>query len=136
MVRYYGIYARPIRDLPAPKRLRQAGKIHVLVSDALALLVRRAERLAQYFAGKRASGHGAQRQTNASNRPQRSVSEEFSKRPMSCPYCGSTNLLLIRIWNKTSGVVYELIRDGLRDMPSPAPKAQPKPRAVQLSFTF
>ena len=56
-----------------------AGKIHALVSDALSLLVRRAERLAQYFAGKRASGHGAQRQTNASYRPQRSVSGEFSK---------------------------------------------------------
>jgi hypothetical protein len=125
MVRYYGIYARPIRE-----------KIHALVSDALALLVRRAERLAQYFAGKRAFERGGQRQTTASNRPQGSVIEEFSKRPLSCPHCGSTNLLLIRIWNKTSGVVYELIRDGLRDLPMPTPKAQPMPPAVQLQFTF
>ena len=63
-----------------------AVKIHALVSDALSLLVRRAERMAQYFAGKRAYERGDQRQANASNRPQRSVSEEFSKRPMSCPH--------------------------------------------------
>ena len=125
MVRYYGIYARPIRE-----------KIHALVSDALALLVRRAERMAQYFAGKRAHERCDQRQANASSQRQGSVSEEFIKRPMSCPHCGSTNLLLIRIWNKTSGVVYELIRDGLRDMPSPAPKAQPMPFEVQLRFAF
>jgi len=32
---------------------------------------------------------------------------------MRCPNCGSTKMLLIRIWSKTAGVVYDLLRDGV-----------------------
>lgn len=88
MVRYYGIYARPVRK-----------KIHALVADALQILVQRAEQVARYFAGQ-CRGHPGQ--------PDRQKLEDrFAKGEMRCPACGSTNMLLIRIWTKAKGVVYE-----------------------------
>ena len=94
MVRYYGIYARPVRE-----------KIHALVAGALQVLVRRAEQVAQYFARQR-PGHPGQ--------PYRQKLEErFGKGEMRCPACGSTNMLLIRIWTKAKGVVYEVGREGV-----------------------
>ena len=33
--------------------------------------------------------------------------EDHRKGEIRCPACGSTNMLLIRIWTKTKGVVYE-----------------------------
>ena len=35
----------------------------------------------------------------------------FGKGEMRCPACGSTNMLLIRIWTKTKGVIYEWGRE-------------------------
>lgn len=100
MVRYYGIYARPIRE-----------KMHALVADALKVLVRRAAQVAEYFARKR----GINAQTY-----QRKPNEQFGKGPMRCPHCGSTKMLLIRIWSKDAGLVYDLTRDAQ----SPAPTGQ------------
>ena len=96
MVRYYGIYARPVRE-----------KIHALVASALQVLVRRAEQVAQYFARKRGIHPQPYRQK---------LEERFGKGEMRCPACGSTNMLLIRIWSSRAGVVYELERD----LPTPA----------------
>ena len=103
MVRYYGIYARPIRE-----------KIHALVAGALKVLVRRAEQVAQYFARKRGITPEEYR---------RKLDERFGKGQMRCPNCGSTKMLLIRIWSKDAGLVYELTRDGL----SPAPVVERVP---------
>jgi len=102
MVRYYGIYARPVRE-----------KIHALVVDALKALVRRAAQVAEYFARKRGTSPEQYR---------RKLDERFGKGEMRCPNCGSTKLLLIRIWSKEAGLVYELMRDGLRDVPVVAPR--------------
>jgi hypothetical protein len=91
MVRYYGIYARPVRQ-----------KIHALVASALQALVRRAEQVAQFFARKKSRNPPPYRQK---------LEERFGKGEMRCPACGSTNMLLIRIWSGRAGVVYELGRD-------------------------
>ena len=93
MVRYYGIYARPVRE-----------KIHALVAGALQVLVRRAEQVAQFFARKQGLNPPPYRQK---------LEERFGKGEMRCPACGSTNMLLIRIWTKAKGVVYEVGRDGV-----------------------
>ena len=85
MVRYYGIYARPVRK-----------KIHALVADALQVLVRRAGQVARYFARQRPGQPGS-----------RKLEGRFAKGEIRCPACGSANMLLIRIWTKTKGVVYE-----------------------------
>ncbi len=37
----------------------------------------------------------------------RKLEGRFAKGGMRCPACGSANMLLIRIWTKTKGVVYE-----------------------------
>jgi hypothetical protein len=97
MVRYYGIYARPVRE-----------KIHALVADALKALVRRAAQVAEYFARKRGTTPEAYREK---------LDERFGNGELRCPNCGSTKMLLIRIWSKEAGLVYDLMRDG----GSPAP---------------
>jgi len=121
MVRYYGIYARPVRE-----------KIHALVATALKALVRRAEQVAEYFARKRGISPEHYRQK---------LDERFGKGEMRCPACGSTNMLLIRIWSKADGLVYDLVRDGQRTepvvesplivVPVPVPVV-----AEQLAFAF
>ena len=120
MVRYYGIYARPIRE-----------KIHALVAVALKLLVQRAEQVAQYFARKRGMN------------PQQCVQKReecFGKGAMLCPACGSAKMLLVRIWSKAAGLVYELTQGGLSGGPA---KQKPNPSAdgvsvgpEQLAFAF
>ena len=92
MVRYYGIYARPIRK-----------KIHTLVCDVLQRLVQRAEAVAQYFARRNAQGSGCETRDEAVG---------VGKAPIRCANCGSTNMILLRIWDKHKGIVYEAIRDG------------------------
>lgn len=92
MVRYYGIYARPIRD-----------KVHALVSKALEALVRRAVEVAKYFARKLGKNVTEYR---------RKLEERFGKMPLKCPVCGSVKLLLIRIWSKSAGLIYDILQDG------------------------
>ena len=113
MVRYYGIYARPVRE-----------KIHALVASALKVLVQRAHQVAEYFTRKRGV------------RPE-PAREPSGKGEMRCPSCGSTRLLLIRIWNKRAGVVYDLFRDGVREVESDkAPVKNVHPVAIQMAFGF
>lgn len=123
MVRYYGIYARRVRE-----------KIHALVAGALNALVRRAEQVAQYFAQRRGMASGSYRQK---------LEEEFGKGPMRCPACGSTKMLLVRIWSKEAGLVYDLMRDGLvqggtvvPSLPVSVCHAQPSPLAEQLALAL
>jgi len=111
MVRYYGIYARPVRE-----------KIHALVADALKALVRRAAEVAEYFARKRGTTPEAYREK---------LDERFGKGELRCPNCGSTKMLLIRIWSKTAGLVYELTRDGA----SPVPVVAARHRETVLPVT-
>lgn len=121
MVRYYGIYARPVRE-----------KIHALVAKALKALVRRAQEVAEYFARKRGISPDQYREK---------LDERFGKGPIRCPSCGSTKMLLIRIWSQTEGLVYDLVRDGLSpDLPGSGevPRiASPAPVLVeQMAFGF
>lgn len=83
-------------------------KIHALVADALKALVRRAAQVAEYFARKRGVSAAPYRQK---------LEERFGKGELRCAACGSTKMLLIRIWSKEAGVVYERRRDGLADGP-------------------
>ena len=119
MVRYYGIYARPIRE-----------KVHALVANALKALVRRAQQASEYFARKRGISQEQYRQK---------LDEYFGKGAMRCPNCGSTKMLLIRIWSKGAGLVYDLVRDGLNgEQPIEAPQIEfPAPvMAEQMAFVF
>ena len=119
MVRYYGIYARPVRE-----------KIHAMVANALKALVRRAEQVAEYFARKRGKIPGQYKEK---------LEEHFGKGEMRCPACGSTKMLLIRIWSKSAGLVYDLFRDGLREEPvgvRPLTVVPTPAMAEQLIFAF
>lgn len=88
MVRYYGIYARPVRD-----------KIHKIVALVLKELARTAEKVAKYFAQKRGISPEEYR---------RKLDERFGNRQTRCDKCGSTKMLLIRIWSKNAGIIYEI----------------------------
>ena len=92
MVRYYGIYARPMRE-----------KIHALVATVLKNLVDCARKVAQYFALK---------QGKSPNAYQKQVDERFGKGDVCCPNCG-LKMTLILIWSKARGIVYDLFKDGL-----------------------
>lgn len=120
MVRYYGIDARHVRE-----------KIHALVADALKALVRPAAQLAEYFARKRGTTPEAYREK---------LDDCFGKGKLRCPNCGSTKMLLIRIWSKTTKLVYELTRDGAPRVPVVAPRrrepALPVPQEQLAGFRF
>ena len=129
MVRYYGIYARPVRE-----------RIHALVADALKALVRRAKQVAEYFARKRLSACGhAQAGGTSPEAYREKLDERFGKGELRCPACGSTKMLLIRIWSKTAGLVYELTRDGVSTAPVADPGRGGSPLPIgpeQLAFAF
>lgn len=101
MVRYYGIYARPVRE-----------KIHALVAHALKALVRQAEKVARYFArSPQANQPVAGKYGQKANKTTGEIEERFGKGPMTCPECGSRRMLLVRIWSRRAGVVYDIYRD-------------------------
>lgn len=87
MVRYYGIYARPVRR-----------KFHEKVRHCLARLVRRMESAAQRFALRR--DPGANKRLPAA----------IGKAPLRCDVCGSENLELICVWDKKKGFLFHGIR--------------------------
>jgi len=125
MVRYYGIYARPVRE-----------KLRALVADALKALVRRAEATALYFARKRGfspAGRGPAGLSSAPGGRSRAGEEGNGSRPLLCPRCGSAKMLLLRIWSRTSGLVYDVLRDALPVPPVPANAGQRLPVAVANS---
>ena len=110
MVRYYGIYARPVRR-----------KIYERVRNVLAKLVRTAEFTAKYFS-KRYGTSSKQARVNT-----------IGKAPLRCNRCGSTDLELICIWDKNKGFIYHNIRAGPSLPPrSPPAKTDPQPRFVQM----
>ena len=112
MVRYYGIYARPVRE-----------KIHALVATVLKNLVDCARKVAQYFAlknGKQADEY------------QKKVDERFGKGDVCCPECGE-KMTLIKIWSKKRGIIYDAVEDGARA--SKDKVAQASPRRVQEKNT-
>jgi len=122
MVRYYGIYGRPVRN-----------KIHEMVALVLKELARTAEKVAKYFAQKRGISPEEYR---------RKLDERFGKRQIRCERCGSTKMLLIRIWSKEAGMIYEIGKD---DPPQPAAKESclavsevrlPGLNSEQLVFAF
>ena len=99
MVRYYGIYARPVRE-----------KIHALVATVLKNLVDCARKVAQYFALK--NGKPAQARPGKADEYQKKADERFGKGDVCCPNCG-LKMTLILIWSKARGIVYDLFKDGL-----------------------
>ena len=99
MVRYYGIYARPVRE-----------KIHALVATVLKNLVDCARKVAQYFALK--NGKPAQARPGKADEYQKKADERFGKGDVCCPNCG-LKMTLIVIWSKARGIVYDLFKDGL-----------------------
>ncbi|MBI5101551.1 MAG: transposase [Nitrospirae bacterium] len=101
MVRYYGIYARPIRE-----------KIHALVAGALKALVKRAEAMVQYFVKKLGRSSDTPASVDGADRSGSKVTEQFSKGPLRCPECGSVKMLLVRIWSKEAGMIYDIVKDG------------------------
>jgi len=64
---------------------------------------------------------------------------QHGKGQMCCPARGSTKMLLIRIWSKEAGLVYDLIRDGVSPMPMAEPRQRERPMSrprEQLAFAF
>lgn len=103
MVRYYGIYARPVRN-----------KIHALVVDALKVLVRKAEQVAQrisFLRGIRKNGGNNQNENVGSIDKAYPISARGDVR---CPHCGHGKMKLIRIWSKKRGFIYDATKDGAR----------------------
>lgn len=121
MVRYYGIYARSIRE-----------KMHELVASALTRLARNMEKVACYFARKRGL-------TPEQYRAE--LEAKFGDHRPRCPKCGSRRMRLVRIWSKTAGVVYDAARDdhaGVKIAELPAVVDMPPVAAIaeQLLFAF
>lgn len=106
MVRYYGIYARPLRE-----------KMHTLAAAALERLCRAAARVSAYFAQKK--GIPAEQYAGK-------IEQQFGDHRPRCKNRGSTRLQLIRIWSKSAGVIY----DAVRDDPSISPDGDRAPPAV------
>ncbi|HDZ11498.1 MAG TPA: hypothetical protein ENH53_04720 [Bacteroidetes bacterium] len=107
MVRYFGIYARPVRN-----------KIHSMVVDALNLLVETGRKIKRCF-GKD------------------NVGKTFGKSEMTCSHCGSTDMRLIRTWSKTGGMIYDAIRDDpVISQNGKTEKAQYGKVPFQLQFAF
>ena len=112
MVRYYGIYARPVRK---KARNRILGTLQQLVVQTKIL----ARRFKPYC---------------GSTMPHANK-QAVTKLPMYCSQCGSTNLKLIRIWDKHKGFVYNSIRDGPVYYPATSFSKQKRPlysRFVQM----
>jgi len=106
MVRYYGIYARPVRE-----------KIHALVATVLKNLVDCARKVAQYLSSRRhdfalKNGKPAQARPGKADEYQKKADERFGKGDVCCPNCG-LKMTLIVIWSKARGIVYDLFKDGL-----------------------
>lgn len=119
MVRYYGIYARTVRN-----------KIHEMVAEVLKHLSDAMERAREIFERLKAR-HGGPNPDDVKR-----IEEQFGDRKICCPRCGSV-MLLIRIWSKTRGLVYELTRDGLSPVPSESLGNACLPRMPeQLAFAF
>jgi len=126
MVRYYGIYARPIRQ-----------KMHDMVSATIRHLCQTAQRVSAYFSRKK--GKSVESSRKASQ-------DSFGGRQVRCSHCGSTRLQLICIWSRSGGLIYDAVRDDPRAPPrvplvsSPGvgdQKQAPSPRTpVQLEFEF
>jgi hypothetical protein len=114
MVRYYGIYARPVRE-----------KIHALVADALRLLVKRAQQVSRYFAGKEGKNPEEYRCK---------LEERFGERKTRCEKCGSTKMILIRIWSKNAGVIYEIGKNDPLAAEGRAPVAWKKMEAPRIGY--
>jgi transposase-like protein len=103
MVRYYGIYARPVR-----------AKVHAQVAEVLAGL----QESQQQRAGERSQAD----RTLSAGMPPREGPESFSDRAVRCPQCGR-EMTLVRIWDKRRGVIYDLFEEAGR-RGSSAPPAE------------
>jgi hypothetical protein len=122
MVRYYGIYARPVR-----------AKVHAQVAEVLAGLeeARRQEWQRREASRSRSVGPASC-----------GCVESFADRAVRCPQCGR-EMTLVRIWEKRRGVIYDLFEEARRQGSS-ALSAQSAPAdslsgalpPVQMHFAF
>jgi len=105
MVRYYGIYARPIRE-----------KTHTQVAVTLQRRDRNLQRVAAYFARKRGL---------TPEQYQAELEAKFGDHAPRCPKCGSKRMRLIRVWSARAGMIYEAA-----DLPPPWEDGAPHAGAV------
>jgi len=86
MVRYYGIYARTVRQ-----------KVHALVAEVLGQLAERLRRVRERFRSQ-----GVSTRASTATAPDEPVSPQAVR----CPGCGR-GMELVRIWDARRGVIYE-----------------------------
>ena len=116
MVRYYGIYARPIRE-----------RTHAKVAVTLQRRDRNMQQVAAYFARKRGL---------TPEQYQAELEAKFGDHAPRCPKCGSKRMRLIRVWSARAGMIYEASSIGpplaageptaaAAMLPLPAPERKP-----------
>ena len=122
MVRYYGIYARPVRK-----------KVHAQVAEVLAGLQEGQRRERERREASRTMSAGAASCGGA---------ESFADRAVRCPQCGR-EMTLVRIWDKRRGVIYDLFEKAGRQSSSallvesaPANSLSPALVPAQQFFAF
>jgi len=86
MVRYYGIYARTVRQ-----------KVHALVAEVLAQMQERLRRVRERFRSRGVSPRATAEAT---------TDEPLSPRAVRCPGCGRA-MELVRIWDARRGLIYD-----------------------------
>jgi len=123
LVRYYGMYARTVRN-----------KVHALVADVLAGLQPVAQQVREWV-GRRGLGH---REATVSLKSE-SHEEAFADMEVRCPRCGA-EMILVRVWSASGGVLYDLWEEENVTAPSvarrPELKAEEPPFVRQLVFAF
>jgi len=90
-VRYWGLYARPVHR-----------KFRKLLADTLAGFVRQAKRVADLIARRKGVPAAA---------CLGEVRQRFMKKDPRCPHCGSTRLVLMYVWSRKYGMLYDVVRD-------------------------
>ncbi len=100
MVRYYGIYARPVR-----------AKVHAQVAEVLAGLAE---------AQRRDREPGEASRTRIAGAASGGGAESFADGAVRCPQCGR-EMTLVRIWDERRGVIYDLFEKAGRQSSSALP---------------
>ena len=96
MVRYYGIYARTVRN-----------KVHALVADVRRRLQQGLDRVRELFRPVRAQTGGGQAVSGVSREGLPAPPEPSVGRVPRCARCGRA-MLLVRIWDQRRGMIYDL----------------------------
>jgi hypothetical protein len=84
------------------------------------------------------SGGHAQAGGIAPEASRQKLEVKFGKGLMRCPNCGSTKMVLIRIWSKAAGMIFELRGDGASECATGDSRKNDAvvPMPPQLAFGF